>query len=222
MSIRFYFCVGLCFAIKLRGASGAETNRPAAAATTPAFLNQAIRSMDSLDNKQKLGPGDRIAYRVIEDQDEPRELLITDSGDLEVPYLGLIHGGGKTCLELAQQIKTSLEKKLYYKATVMISAQVINKSRVTGKVYVTGQVRNSGGYDVPAGETMTVSRAILHAGGFSDFSDKRNVRLIRATPAGKETHTINVQEIWGKGAVDKDLVVQPGDLIVVPERLVKW
>jgi polysaccharide export outer membrane protein len=178
--------------------------------------------MDSLDNKQKLGPGDRIAYRVIEDQDEPRELLVTDSGDLEVPYLGLIHAGGKTCLELAQQIKTSLEKKLYYKATVMISAQVINKTRVTGKVYVTGQVRNSGGYDVPAGETMTVSRAILHAGGFSDFSDKRNVRLIRATPAGRETHTVNIQEVWGKGAVDKDLVVQPGDLIVVPERLVKW
>jgi polysaccharide export outer membrane protein len=104
----------------------------------------------------------------------------------------------------------------------MISAEVINKTRVTGKVYVTGQVRNSGGYDVPAGETMTVSRAILHAGGFSDYSDKRNVRLIRPTPGGKETHTINVQEIWGKGAVDKDLIVQPGDTIVVPERLVKW
>src|ERR1051326_5301387 len=142
-------------------------------------VKESIRSMDSLDNKQNLGPGDKIAYRVIEDQDEPRELLITDSGDLEVPYLGLIHASGKTSLALAQEIKTALEKKLYYKATVMISAQVINKTRVMGKVYVTGQVRNSGGYDVAAGETVTVSRAILHAGGFSDFSDKRNVRLIR-------------------------------------------
>src|SRR6266704_86454 len=157
-------------------------------------VKETIRSMDSLDNKQKLGPGDRIAYRVIEDQDEPRALLITDSGDLEVPYLGLIHANGKTCLELAQQIKPLLEKKLYYKATVMISAEVINKTRVTGKVYVTGQVRNSGGYDVPAGEALTVSRAILHAGGFSDFSDKRNVRLIRATATGRQTRTINVQE----------------------------
>jgi protein involved in polysaccharide export with SLBB domain len=203
----------------------AETNSPAVTATSapsPSFLKETIRSMDSLDNKQKLGQGDHIAYRVIEDQDEPRELLITDSGDLEVPYLGLIHASGKTCLELAQQIKAALEKKLYYKATVMISAQVINRTRVAGKVYVTGQVRNSGGYDLSAGETMTVSRAILHAGGFSDFSDKRNVRLIRATPGGRETRTINVQEIWEKGAVDKDLLVQPGDLIVVPERLVKW
>src|SRR5947209_11148828 len=166
MSFRLSFCIGLCVVMRLCGASGAgETNRLAAGETNHlAFLKETIRSMDSLDNKQKLGPGDRIAYRVIEDQDEPRGLLITDSGDLEVPYLGLIHANGKTCLELAQQIKPLLEKKLYYKATVIISAEVINKTRVTGKVYVTGQVRNSGGYDVPAGDALTVSRAILHAG----------------------------------------------------------
>jgi protein involved in polysaccharide export with SLBB domain len=178
--------------------------------------------MDSLDNHQKLGPGDRVTYRVIEDQDEPRTLLVTDSGDLEVPYLGLVHAAGKTCLELAREVKGLLEKKLYYTATVMMSAEVINKTRVMGKVYVTGQVRNSGGFEVHPGETITVSRAILNAGGFSDFSDKRNVRLIRSTATGKETRLINVQEIWEKGRLDRDLVVEPGDLIVVPERLVKW
>ena len=178
--------------------------------------------MAALDDNQKLAPGYRVTYRVIEDQDDARSITIADSGDLEVPYLGLVHAGGKTCLELAQQIKGLLEKKLYYTATVMISAEVINKTRVMGKVYVTGQVRNSGGYDVPAGETMTVSRAILNAGGFSDWSDKRNVRLVRKTGGGRETRTINVQEIWEKGRLEKDLVVQPGDLIRVPERLVKW
>jgi len=178
--------------------------------------------MDSLDNHQNLGPGDRITFRVIEDQDPPRTLLITDSGDLEVPYLGLVHAAGKTSQELALQIKRLLERNLYYKATVMISAETINKTRVTGKVYVTGQVRNSGGYDVPAGETLTVSRAILMAGGFSDFSDKRTVRLIRKSSAGEQTRIINVQEIWEKGRLAQDTVVQAGDLVVVPERLVKW
>ena len=188
----------------------------------PAFLTQAIRSMDSLDNRQKLGPGDKITYRVIEDQDAPRTLLVTDSGDLEVPYLGLVHAGGRTCQELARQIKGMLEKSLYYKATVMISAEEINRKRVLGKVYVTGQVRNSGAYDIPAGDTLTVSRAILNAGGFSDFSDKRNVRLIRRNGAGKQTRIVNVQDVWAKGSLEEDPVVSAGDLIVVPERLVKW
>src|SRR5215471_5474075 len=74
--------------------------------TNPAvFAAQSIRSMDSLDDIHQLGPGDRISYRVIEDHDPPLALVITDSGDLEVPYLGLVHAAGKTCRGLAQEIK---------------------------------------------------------------------------------------------------------------------
>lgn len=183
---------------------------------------ETIRSMDSLDDHQRLGPGDRISYRVIEDQEPAHELAITDSGDLEVPYLGLVHAAGETCRELASQIKGLLEKKLYYTATVMISAQVINRARVVGKVYVTGQVRNNGSFDIPAGDPLTVSRAILSAGGFSDFSDKRNVRLVRKTASGSRTFIVNVQAVLEQGKLSGDLPVQAGDLIVVPERLVKW
>src|SRR5205823_1881054 len=144
----------------------------------------------------------------IEDQDEPRTLTITDSGDLQVPYLGLAHAAGKTSLELARELKDQLEKKLYFRATVIIAVELVNKTRVTGKVYVTGQVRNSGGFEIPAGETLTVSRAILNAGGFSDFSDKRNVRLVRKTATGKETFVVNVLEVWLKAKLEQDLVVE--------------
>ena len=188
----------------------------------PVAAGSRITSMSALDNSQKLGPGDRVTYRVIEDQDAPRSITITDSGDLEVPYFGLVHAAGKTSRELASEIKKQLEKDLYYKATVIVALEWTDKKRVTGKFYVSGQVRNSGGYEIPAGETMTVSKAILNAGGFSDFSDKKNVRLIRQSGTGKEVFTINVAEIFEKGRVDFDRPVQPNDLIVVPARLVNF
>ncbi len=193
-----------------------------AAATNALALSATASSTESLDDQRKLGPGDRITYRVIEDQDEPRSLTVTDSGDLEVPYYGLVHAAGKTSAQLAKEIKARLEEKLYYQASVVIAVELVNKTRVTGKVYVTGQVRNKGGYEIPAGETFTVSKAILAAGGFSDFSDKKNVRLIRKTAQGKQTFTVNVLDIWEKGKLDKDLVVQPDDLIVVPARLLNY
>src|SRR5207245_5766705 len=99
MSLRFCIWIGLCLGMPFCSVFAADQTNAAVAHLPGAYLTQTFRSMDSLDNKQKLGPGDRIAYRVIEDQDEPRELLVTDSGDLEVPYLGLIHAAGKTCLE---------------------------------------------------------------------------------------------------------------------------
>jgi polysaccharide export outer membrane protein len=191
-----------------------DTNHPA--------LQEMVKEMDSLDDRQKLGPGDRVTYRVIEDQDEPRPLTVTDSGDLDVPYYGLVHAAGKTSRQLAREIKTLLEGKLYYQATVILAVELVNKTRVNGKVYVTGQVRNPGGYEIPSGENFTISKAILNAGGFSDFSDKKNVRLIRKLASGKQTLVVNVLEIWEKGNLDKDLAVQPDDLIVVPARLVNY
>jgi len=217
--MRSGFIASLTVSLALCGSSQAADTNQSVFLQESLRVKESIRSMDTLDNRQKLGPGDRITYRVLEDLDEPKSLLVTDSGDLEVPYLGLVHAAGRTCMDLARQVKGMLEKDLYYRATVMVSAEVINKTRATGKVYVTGQVRNSGGFDIPAGETITVSRAILNAGGFSDFSDKKNVRLIRKN--GERT-TVNVQEVLEKGKLQADLVVQAGDLIVVPERLVKW
>jgi polysaccharide biosynthesis/export protein len=191
-----------------------ETNSSALALT--------VTTMEFLDNQQKLGPGDRVTYRVVEDKDEPRSLLITDSGELDVPYYGLVRAAGKTSLQLAREVKMLLEKQLYYHATVIIAVEVVNKTRVTGKVYVTGQVRNSGGFEIPAGENFTVTQAIIKAGGFADFSDKKGVRLIRRTAEGKKTFVINVTEIWEKGNLEKDVRVQADDLIVVPARLVNY
>jgi polysaccharide export outer membrane protein len=207
--------MSVCFAAHLAGAAGTtETNSQA--------LPNAAGLMALLDDHQKLGPGDRVTYRVIEDQDDPRSLTITDSGELEVPYYGLVPAVGKTSRQLAQEIKTLLEQKLYYRATVILAVELVNRTRTSGKVYVTGQVRNKGGFDIPAGESLTVSKAILNAGGFSDFSDKRNVKLIRKTADGTKTFEINVLEIWEKGKLEKDLPVQPNDLIVVPARLVNY
>ncbi|MBU6411433.1 MAG: polysaccharide export protein [Verrucomicrobia bacterium] len=199
----------------------AETNLAFQAATNQTVLGAAPQPMEALDNTYKLGPGDQVLYQVVEDQDSPTNLTITDSGDLDVPYYGLVHAAGKTCRQLAEEIKGLLQQKLYYRATVVIALAVANKAWVAGKVYVTGQVRQPGGYEIKAGEKMTVSKAILDAGGFSDFSDKKHVRLIRKTAAGQETFVVNVLDVW-KGQLNKDLAVQPGDLVVVPQSLVNY
>jgi polysaccharide biosynthesis/export protein len=202
-------------------ARGADTNSASFVETNFTMLTTAGMTMSSLDDHQKLGPGDRVIYQVIEDQDLPRTLTVTDSGDLVAPYYGLVHAAGKTCRQLARDIKGLLEKELYVRATVIVGLEVVNKSWVTGKVYVTGQVRQPGGFEIPAAENLTVSKAILNAGGFSDFSDKKHVRLIRKTAEGEKTFMVNVTDVW-KGHVAQDLAVQAGDTVVVPARLVNY
>lgn len=189
--------------------------------TNQTILPPANQAVTSLDDRYQLGPGDQILYQVVEDEDSATNLTVTDSGDLEVPYYGLVHAAGKTCGQLAGKIKSLLEQKLYYKATVVIALEVANKAWVAGKVYVTGQVRQPGGFELKPAENMTVSKAILDAGGFSDFSDKKHVRLVRKTAGGDRTFVVNVVDVWN-GKLNEDLPVQPGDLVVVPASMVNY
>src|SRR5689334_19428532 len=59
----------------------------------PSTTNTVMRtnSMAVLDDKKRLGSNDYVSFRVVEDRDnESQHLRVNDSGDLEVPYIGLV------------------------------------------------------------------------------------------------------------------------------------
>jgi polysaccharide biosynthesis/export protein len=179
--------------------------------------------MDALDDQHRLAIGDRLSLRIVEDEDEPKPLFVTDSGDLEMPYIGRFPAKGKTCKHLAQELKAELEKEYYYQATVVVAVDVMTKSR--GKVYLVGPVRMPGPQDIPSDEVFTLSKAVLRAGGFGDFADKRSVKVTRrgGKSSGPErTYTVNVAEILEKGKTEADLILEPGDFIYVPERTIRF
>jgi protein involved in polysaccharide export with SLBB domain len=179
--------------------------------------------MDALDDKHTLALGDVLSFRIVEDQEDPKQLIVTDSGDLEVPYIGRFSAENKTCRQLARELKAALEKTYYYQATVIIAVDSMAKSR--GKVYLVGPVRMPGPQDIPSNEVLTLSKAILRAGGFTDFADRRNVKITRQGGAGesdKVTLVVDVGQIFDKGKTEKDVALKPGDLIYIPERMVRF
>ena len=86
--------------------------------------------------------GDHLSFRIVEDEEDPKPLLVTDSGDLEFPYIGRFPAVDKTCRQLARELKAELEKEYYYHATVIIAVDVMAKNR--GRVYLVGPVRMPG------------------------------------------------------------------------------
>ncbi len=174
-------------------------------------------SMAVLDDKKRLGSNDYISFRVVEDRDnESQRLRVNDNGELEVPYVGLVPAEHKTCKELAYTIKSLLEREYYYHATVILAVdRVSEKSR--GKIYVYGSVKGQGPQEIPADETYTVSKAIIRAGGFGDFANKRKVKVTRKN--GKD-FTVDLKRVIEEAHTDEDVVLQPDDQIYVPQRLI--
>jgi len=177
-------------------------------------------AMSTLDDNHELSVGDNLSFQILEDKDDSKQMVVTDSGEVELPYLGRYMVKGMTCKRLALELKKELEAKYYYHATVIIS--VDSMSRNIGNVYLSGALRTPGRLGIPGNEVFTLSKAVLCAGGFTDTADKHNVKVTRRAESGgtNEFFTVDVGQILEKGRIDMDLPLKPGDMIFVPERLV--
>ena len=198
--------LGFCMA-----AAGQE--KPATTATVSPF-NRNYQH----DNQHKLRAGDKISFRIEEDRDEVKSLLVTDSGEVEVPYIGRVMAANKTCKALAEYLKAELEKEFYYQATVQIGLDAINKVR--GQAYIWGQVAKTGSVPIPVDDKLTVSKAILQSGGFGAWADTKAVKIIRKSGTETKTFIVNVAAILGNGDFSKDLELEPEDMVIVPQKLI--
>ncbi len=186
-----------------------------------------VNSMDQLDNLEPLAPDYMISFRIIEDRSEPIRLRVQDSGDVQAPHVGLVRAAGKTCRSLAQTIKAQLEKDYYSKATVIIAidqrpppgqrTRIGTQDLETFTVF--GQVARQGKYELPYDSDITISQAILMAGGPAQFANLKKVRLIRKTPSGNKTVQVDVDAIMAHGMLDRDIYIRKGDVLILPEKV---
>jgi len=74
------------------------------------------------------------------------------------------------------------------------------------RFFITGQVRNPGAYTFERG--LTVLQAISLAGGLTDKGSNRRIKVIRTVKGKKAQQNIDLAD-----------AIQPGDTLVVPQRL---
>ena len=199
-----------------------SSNQTASSSTVASAVGH-TNAPNTLDDHYRLVIGDQLSFQIIEDKDDPAHLTVTDSGDLQIPYLGRYPATGKTCKELAEALKVELEKKYYKQATVIIAVDLKPRSR--GKIYLVGAITAPGPQELSSDETLTVSKAILRAGGLTGFADGKDVKITRSSgtgSGGEKSFVVNVTEIYVKGKTENDLSLQPGDLIFVPERMIRF
>ena len=179
--------------------------------------SEAPTQMNLLDQERSLQVGHRLSYTVLEDRERPIIILVNPRGEVDIPLLGRVEAEGKTCRQLAYEIKSLIEVDFYYQATVLINFPQIADN--LGEVILLGEVQRLGPLPIPADDILTVSAAILRAGGFTRGADAEKVTLIRGNPdseAGEEKYEINVGEMFSTGRFDKDMVVRANDYILVP------
>jgi len=187
---------------------------------------QDFGALGAPDPSKPLGRGDIVTFSIAQDREQPQIMQVTDTGELDFSYfpkIGRISVVGRTCAEVAAELKHKLESDYYNTADVTLGINKVTRSDSRGRVYLTGNVRIPGPQELPANERTMVSMAIIRAGGFDKFANGRRVQVTRKDKDGKtERFSIDVKSIIEKGRTDKDMELEDGDYINVPQNVVNF
>jgi protein involved in polysaccharide export with SLBB domain len=177
-----------------------------------------MERMSVVDPDKKLSAGDQVTVEIVEDREGGLQRMVTATGELDVPPLGRVRVAGRTATEAAGEIKLALERDYYYHATVKLAIDRISPLAVrSGLISLSGEVRIGGPQEIISGETLTLTNAILKAGGIGEWGNAAKVQLTRQRKDGSmETIVSNYEKIIKSGDAKLDPVLQDGDRIFVP------
>ena len=199
---------------------------PGAAPVYSTYPQQNAGELGAPDPTKPLGRGDIVTFAIAQDREPAQIMRVTDTGELDFsqfPKIGRISVVGRDCADVAVELKHKLEADYYYVADVSLGINQVNHSDSRGRVYLTGNVRIPGPQELPANERTMVSMAIIRAGGFDKFANGRRVQVTRKDKDGKtERFSIDVKSIIEKGRTDKDMELEDGDYINVPQNVVNF
>jgi polysaccharide export outer membrane protein len=144
---------------------------------------------------------------------------VSDKGEITLPMVGKVSCEGLALPELRAKLETLYGN--YYRQPE-VAAEFIyeaNNESPWGRILVMGRVKSEGWVNIPPTRGMTVSRAVQLAGGFNTSAKKNKILVTRRLADGSQRqYRVDLLAVAERGAIDKDLPLEPGDVVFVPER----
>lgn len=153
----------------------------------------------------KIGPEDVILIRIWREPDLSGLVSVRPDGKINLLLVGEIEAVDVTPVALEARITKAYEKVL---KNPIVSLQV---QKVESKRYLlSGEVNRAGAF--PLVRPMTVLEALTIAGGIREFGNGKKIIIMR----GKERLKFNYNEVIKGKKLEQNILLQPGDHIVVP------
>jgi len=163
----------------------------------------------AVDSDYKIGPQDVIRIDVWKEPDISRTIPVRPDGKISVPLLNDVQASGLTAMQLGASLREGLSKYLT-NPQVTVTVTEINSRRV----YLTGEVNRPGA--LPLLPNMTVLQALSSAGGFTQFAKLKSIYIMRTENGKQVKHPFNYKEVVKGNLSEQNILLQPGDVIVIP------
>ena len=167
--------------------------------------------IDSHLAKVGLGPGDVFEVRVYNEKQLSGVHGVAEDGTIDFPLIGRVHLTDKTPSEIAALLQDRLRNGYLREPYVSVIVRQYNSK----KIFVLGEVHKPGTF--PYRSRMSVVEAITLAGGFGGAANTNYVVVTRRKGDKKVRIPVPVEKI-SRGEA-QNLILQAGDIVFVPDRL---
>lgn len=141
-------------------------------------------------------------------------VTILPDGFISLQNAGSLYAKGLTSSELVDAVKNAYSGILH-DPIIDIDVQNFHKPFFM----VSGQVGKPGQYDLKS--DITVAEALSIAGGMTMTTAKTQVLVFhRNSNDWVEVKSVNLKEILKGKNVNEDIMIQPGDMVYVPEKFI--
>jgi polysaccharide export outer membrane protein len=135
-------------------------------------------------------------------------LPVRPDGKISLPLLNDVQAAGLTPMQLADSLTARLKKYVADPRVTVVVTQINSK-----RVYLVGEVLHPG--PLPMLPNMTVLQALASA-GFTQFANTKGIYVLRTDNGRQQKMPVNYRQLIKGDAVDQNIMLKPGDTIVVP------
>lgn len=210
---RIYPCIALlalygCAGSSRRASPGAPEDRDAAA------LSEALKAARAEQSRYTIAPDDVIEVAVYQDRNLNVRAHVDADGQVSVPLAGPVHVAGETVSQAQASIASQLSR---YVVNPQVTITV--DSRGSKQLYVLGEVQKPGAYPLSPTAQVTVLQAVTNAGGFTKMAAPKRAHVLRYLDGKSVDYKIDLKTLIRQGDREKDMVLQPNDVVYIPESL---
>jgi polysaccharide export outer membrane protein len=156
-----------------------------------------------------LGAEDQIAIVVYGSPEFSGSHMIRPDGKITLNFIGEVMAADLTPQQLGDEIKNRIKK---YIVDPDVSVQVLAVR--SKKYFIQGEVGRTG--EFPLTIPTRILEALVNAGGFKDFANKKKIVVMRNSSSGNpERLKFNYNDVIKGKHMEQNIYLQPGDIIIV-------
>jgi polysaccharide biosynthesis/export protein len=172
----------------------------------------ASASAQTTNDSYSLKHGDRLQISVWKDEALNREARVLPDGSISFPLVGRILVVGLSTAQVEKRIVDGLKPYIPDAVVSVVVTGIEGNS-----VFVLGKVLRPGQVPLTTPDT-TVLQILSQVGGLDRFANGDAIMVMRKSPTDGRSQTMRgrYNELLRGEALDSNVVVKPGDTILVP------